>query len=397
MPPDGRDWSAQRLAEVMDLVGTYADDDWELLNTGLPSVQGYCKQISHSAVALQIRYVLPLTVSQAITLLRPESIESLLSPGSGDVFSDAALVKVLQPGDVIAFVRLRSWLESWMRLLDVRAFCRASRVLMFRDTPRPGMASLAGVEIGSNDGSQELHLCGGWGMLIGPGTMESQTMHAEIFVAPIASKSIVAPLMQKYGTSALPRAFGHTEHDYEDLHRRFGYRILATRKCCRGPPLFPVPIPGILPGSWPPGSGAFPPWISDIEWVPLEEPSQFKLPAFLRAVLAVCGMDPSVVYDFYDGRELIFYQASIRECAWQDLAPLIRAMVKNQQTAYRRLKGGTGAPYIQEENAVPRFRDLPHMAANMDFDDPICRVLVESCFEDQEPHFQVKNTFVHFG
>eukprot|EP00929_Paragymnodinium_shiwhaense_P086433 TRINITY_DN4694_c0_g1_i10.p2 TRINITY_DN4694_c0_g1~~TRINITY_DN4694_c0_g1_i10.p2 ORF type:complete len:188 (+),score=33.56 TRINITY_DN4694_c0_g1_i10:203-766(+) len=116
------------------------------------------------------------------------------------------------------------------------------------------------------------------------------------------------------------------------------YKIVCLRGCCRGPPLIPFDEPSETTtieqiGGW--------------YWQANEE-GMFTFPAYLQKLIRTCGSDTRV-FSSLDGRRLVPYQAAVLRSEWDLIEKKLKDLFSAQCSAYRFLRGGSGAPKLKAE------------------------------------------------
>jgi len=146
------------------------------------------------------------------------------------------------------------------------------------------------------------------------------------------------------------------------------YATLTLKNCSRGLPA--VPCSG--------SAGAPCVQVGHYTWT-ARSGANFCLADYLNCLLCLEGLtfkaSPSL-----DGQRLVPYQAVMIREDWEASRPHLEHVMQLQATAYRRLKGGTGAPKL-------RLAGEAHFTEEFVAYEPICM---------QPPGLTVKNTFVEF-
>lgn len=132
-----------------------------------------------------------------------------------------------------------------------------------------------------------------------------------------------------------------------DLDANF-YIILSLRNFNRGPPMLPADSQDSVSMSISGGDLGLCCW-TDYRM----EGTKFRFPEYLRCFLKKLSLTADI-WDSLDGRRLVPYQCVMQRTEWDQIKDSVRPALTLQKTAYRRARGGTTAPSLQED-VMPRF------------------------------------------
>jgi len=116
--------------------------------------------------------------------------------------------------------------------------------------------------------------------------------------------------------------------------------------------------------------------IGGYTWAALDG-KHFCLAEFLNVLLRLDGRGHRA-FASLDGQKLVSYQAAMLTEDWEASRPHLERMMQLQSAAYRRLRGGTGAPKLRPANEA-------HFTGQFVAYEPVCL---------QPPGLTLKNTFV---
>jgi len=85
---------------------------------------------------------------------------------------------------------------------------------------------------------------------------------------------------------------------------------------------------------------------------------KFRFAEYMCCFLEKLGYVDEKVYDILDGRLLVPYQCVLQRSRWETLRDVFLPAMNLQKSAYRRARGGTTAPSLQED-VMPRFLPTP--------------------------------------
>lgn len=132
-----------------------------------------------------------------------------------------------------------------------------------------------------------------------------------------------------------------------DLDANF-YIILSLRNFNRGPPMLPADSQDSVSMSISGGDLGLCCW-TDYRM----EGTKFCFSEYLRCFLKKLSLTADI-WDSLDGRRLVPYQCVMQRTEWDQIKDSVRPALTLQKTAYRRARGGTTAPSLQED-VMPRF------------------------------------------
>lgn len=155
------------------------------------------------------------------------------------------------------------------------------------------------------------------------------------------------------------------------------YVVINLKSCPRGPPLLPqqAQIYETLPDRVEVDNGEFRYWARAIY-------DGFSLRSYMMQLLPAIGCPDVQVYDEMEGRQLVPYQAVVPRSQWENVKARFQEVFRVQQSAYRKLNGGTSAPKMAEDG-TPRWATVP--------DTP---PLEKPCKLTMGYYYEVRNTFV---
>jgi hypothetical protein len=242
------------------------------------------------------------------------------------------------------------------------------RLIFRRDFPSPGEASLAMLDLGCG-------LVGDWGVTIAKTGNESVQIR-EVYDLPRLPDWLLQLLLRfelkHFDYRSLFEATSVLTHQI--LEDECGFMVLALKQCCRGLPLLPSVAEDMAT-------------LEELSWIPQDSSSAFGLTTYLQHLLGLVGLDPEVIFDELDGRQVVPFQAVVNRALWHRLWQTLAPLFKKQRAAYRRYYGGSGAPQIQAD-VLPRFcsNEQTHLRGPLQWDG--------SASDNDE--LQVKNTFIQF-
>lgn len=185
--------------------------------------------------------------------------------------------------------------------------------------------------------------------------------------------------------------------DHEATDDTTKYTIVRLQKYGKGPPLLPViRAQRSVPAQWP----------NDIAGWEQMDATGFTLPQYLQEFFSRLGIEAEI-FDTLDGRQVVPYQAVVREKEWEHAWAQAEDFFKEQKTAYRQLLGVATAPKLEAKGEA-RFvaLDLASLQASapapvvdvVDVVDEFRRTLNDKA-ASAPSSFQelpVKGTFIHF-
>lgn len=129
---------------------------------------------------------------------------------------------------------------------------------------------------------------------------------------------------------------------YKELAENF-YKVVCLRGCCRGPPLLPQ-------DEW--SETTTTEKIGGHYWYAAEE-GTFTFSGYLQTLLRLCGSSARV-FSTLSGQRLVPYQCAVLSEEWDAVEARFKDLFAAQCSAYRFLRGGSGAPKLKTD-VEPRF------------------------------------------
>mmetsp|Transcript_59482 Transcript_59482/g.126008 ORF Transcript_59482/g.126008 Transcript_59482/m.126008 type:complete len:408 (+) Transcript_59482:300-1523(+) len=346
------------------------------------------------------RYTLRMPYEDAVTFLRPEAI---LAPENGAITSnyvtDPVMYKFLECGAVEWQYRTKPWFGSMLALLSgqiaaaddpfIADFSKELAWLLItggffmrRDFPTKDTTTIINVNYGGDTLGTRW-----WIQLRNPGqpcTCEVSEMF-EIGTVPLTLCRSFIQLRSRMYPIAVPKSMVR-------CYEQFGYTILTLRKCCRGLPFLPYLS---SEGSEDSIDNTFDStWFDSLEWFPVKERETFTLSQYLRHIASLSRHTSAIaIHSSYDGRDLMWFQAAVRNADWLVLEPFLNPILKQQSSVYKYRKGGSGSPFIQAN--LPAKYAQSYTSEQLDPPErEDLRFVVKP--QQEEKGMVVKNTFLHF-
>lgn len=305
------------------------------------------------------------TLSPANILVRPE-VRGLLEPEWPQLATvqdfKFRTLKVFSPGDAIVHQKVRLPILRTCELLfgdstPARLMSNffynpnhvVARQLLRRDFPQPGQCCIGWFQelqgtwqeymtIASRSGTQgedafyRMVVC-----FSVPKDLPWANWASPFYSSLISSATqVIRQVLNRPGVKAL-----------RELDANF-YIILSLRNFNRGPPMLPAESQDAVNMTISGGDLGLCCW-TDYH----TEDSRFRFPEYLRCFLKKLSLTADI-WDSLDGRRLVPYQCVMQRMQWDQIKAFVRPALTLQKTAYRRAKGGTTAPSLQED-VMPRF------------------------------------------
>eukprot|EP00929_Paragymnodinium_shiwhaense_P055541 TRINITY_DN27824_c0_g1_i1.p1 TRINITY_DN27824_c0_g1~~TRINITY_DN27824_c0_g1_i1.p1 ORF type:complete len:395 (-),score=83.77 TRINITY_DN27824_c0_g1_i1:281-1465(-) len=151
------------------------------------------------------------------------------------------------------------------------------------------------------------------------------------------------------------------------------YKIICLRGCCRGPPLLPQE-------EW--SEGATSEKLGGFYWSAADD-STFTFSTYMQKLMRICGSDARV-FCTMSGQRLVPYQAAVLADEFEKVETRFRELFSAQCSAYRFLRGGSGAPKLRadiEARFVPESISLPE-PTKLSIDDFLIFKVEQNTFVD---------------
>jgi len=335
------------LARFFDrLLQIRSIDDWSLIHDG-----GADGRIHFSAqkstTVVRLERLERLTLDQRLALMRPEFQCSSFFPEDAPI--EKKLLQHFAPGDAIVEWCGISTAQGFPETSALRTFGMMSgsadlskramiRMTVRRDFPTTGQITCAYIHVG--EASQQR---GNTAYLLCSTSVEngSAVLTEHLIEVPW-------PTFPDWWTSGLQHYLGMMSHHFAKMSEpdilgkaESMFVVASLRSCARGTPLLPVRKANLAEAL---SIGKSFVEIGGYLWAPAESEG-FTFPTYLRRLLSFLGFD-QCVFDRLDGRLLAPYQAAIDGRDWELVEADFTKLFRCQQAAYRRLRGGKGAPKV---------------------------------------------------
>eukprot|EP00929_Paragymnodinium_shiwhaense_P018955 TRINITY_DN13075_c0_g2_i2.p1 TRINITY_DN13075_c0_g2~~TRINITY_DN13075_c0_g2_i2.p1 ORF type:complete len:393 (-),score=39.39 TRINITY_DN13075_c0_g2_i2:86-1264(-) len=321
--------------------------DWQTVEEeALPATV----KIRHRSCALKRKWVqvschIGVPFDFAKKVVRPEVLS--LYPVLANDLMDYELVEQLAPGDCMVKLTLPALTRVLGDVLVGQHGPGAHnvRIATFHDAPQPSEVTCVCVGLGADwldfahaaSTAQYMHYA--------PGEDAGSTIVSYTFPTAWHSYPSFFNTAAKVLASASENFSKVLVDQMPSLHATVDqfYTFLSLRGCCRGPPLLPCDERSEITSSE---------RIGGYYWQPSDKGCS-AFPVYLQKMITACGSSARV-FNTLDGQRLVPYQVAVLSSEWSQAEGALRKLFAAQCSAYRFMKGGSGAPKLKVD-LEPRF------------------------------------------